>query len=49
MSIDGKNIHEIPETGVSLDRNLSFKIRIFTSCLANYLHIYKNLKNLKNI
>ena len=30
MSINGKNIHEIPETGVFLDSILNFTIRVFT-------------------
>ena len=38
MSINRKKINE---TGVFLDNNLSFKIKVFISGLANDLHIHK--------
>ena len=45
MSINGKNIHKIPENGVFLDSNLNF-----TWDLANDIHICKkNMKNMHNI
>ena len=43
MSIDGKNIYEIPEMRVFLDGNLNFRIRVFTWGLANDLHICKKI------
>ena len=43
MYINGKNIHEIPETGAFLDSNLNFGIRVFTCDLANDLHIFKKI------
>ena len=37
-------IHEVSESGTFLDRNLNFRIKVFTWSLANDLHICKKYK-----
>ena len=50
MSINGKNIHKIPEIEVFLNGDLNFTIRVFTWVPANDLHICKKImKNLQSI
>ena len=47
MSVNGKNIHEIAEIGVSHDSNLNFTVRAFIWGLANGLHKSKKIENLQ--
>ena len=47
MSVNGKNIHEIAEIGVSHDSNLNFTVRAFIWGLANGLHKSKTIENLQ--
>ena len=50
MSINGKNIHKIPEIGSCFYGDVNLTIRVFTWGLAKDLHISKqNMINLKNI